>query len=106
MPAEKQIIRDIVTVAFEHASAALPLDGRVDAPASTLLTGDGGVLTSLGVISLVLAVEENVNEAFSTEIVLFDESLLADPDGPFRTIGTFVDHVCSVVQTTSRSPRR
>lgn len=98
MRVEKQVVSDIVKSAVEEANSTLPPDGRLEISASTLLTGDGGALSSLGVISFILAVEEKVNETLATEIMLFDESLIADPHGPFRTVGTLVDHVHSALQ--------
>jgi D-alanine--poly(phosphoribitol) ligase subunit 2 len=100
MRVEKEVISNIVKSAVEQANTTLPPEGRLEPSASTLLTGDGGALSSLGVITFILAVEERVNEACSTEIVLFDESLIADPDGPFRTLGALMDHVHSAVQKT------
>jgi len=95
---EREAIKEIVKLAVEESNSTLPPDGRLQVSASTLVTGDGGVLTSLGVISLILAIEEKVNETFSIQVMLFDESLIADPKGPFRTIGALVDHVHAVVQ--------
>lgn len=98
MDVERESVSRIVEAAVTDVNDTLPPDERLEWSPSARVTGQGGVLNSLGVVSFVLAVEERVNEAFGTQLALFDESLVADIDGPFRTIESTVDHVCEVVR--------
>jgi hypothetical protein len=88
----------IVMAAAEDLNATQPDDDRYDPAETTLLAGDGGALSSLAVVTLILGVEERLSEALARPVTLFDESLIAQPDGPFRTVGSFVDHILTVVR--------
>lgn len=95
---DRESVSRLVASAIEQTNATLPGAAQLSMAPATLLTGDGGALSSLDLISLILAVEEKVNEAFGTQVLLFDEALIADPNGPFRTVGDLVTHVHALVQ--------
>lgn len=99
---DRDVIARIVTAALEDASQIRPPGQQIEVGASTLLAGDGGVLTSLETISLILAVEQQVNATFGTDLVVFDEQLIADPVGPFRSVDTLVDHLTGSVRDARR----
>ena len=95
---------DIFKVVLEAAgdlNATQTDDDRFDPVETTPLIGEGGTLSSLAVVTFILNVEERLGEALSRPVSLFDESLIADPNGPFRTVGAFVDHVHAVVRDTA-----
>jgi hypothetical protein len=97
MGIEHAAIRAIVLSAVQEAYHGIaPAADEVSD--DTLLAGDGGVLTSLDLVTAIVAVEARIAESCSTEIVLFDDALIADPNGPFRTVGALVQHVYGVVE--------
>lgn len=96
----ESIFRVVVEVA-EDLNATQTEDDRFDPAETTLLAGDGGRLSSLAVVTLVLGVEERLSEALPRPVSLFDESLIAQPNGPFRTVGSFVDYIQEVIRDTA-----
>lgn len=97
---ERDDIFKVVRAAVDDLNATQPDEDRFDPTDVALLAGDGGTLSSLSIVTLVLGVEERLSEALSRSIPLFNESLIAQPDGPFRTVGSFVDYVQKVVRDT------
>ena len=56
------------------------------------LFGPQGIFDSLGLVTLVVAVEEAISERHGRGISLADERALSQTHSPFRTIGTLADY--------------
>jgi acyl carrier protein len=98
---DREDIFKVVLAAADDLNATHTEEDRFEPAETTLLIGDGGRLSSLAIITLILGVEERLSEALSRPVSLFDESLIAQPDGPFRTVGSFVDHIQAVVRDSA-----
>jgi len=64
----------------------IPLEKGMEAP----LFGGPGVLDSLGLVTLLVAVEQALEQAFGVPLVLADEKAFSKGRSPFRTVGTLV----------------
>ena len=60
---------------------------------ATALFGAGGALDSLGLVSLVLDVEDAVNGATGRAVTLSDDRAMSQARSPFRTVSSFVDYI-------------
>lgn len=80
--------RSVRQVAEEEGVGPL---GDVDG--ETVLFGPGGLFDSLGIVSLVLAVEEAVEDRFDVAITLADQRAMAQSTSPFRTVGLLSRYV-------------
>lgn len=69
---------------------ALSLPNRLDA--ETRLFGADGLLDSLGLVSLVVLVEQAVEDTTGVTISLADRRALAHRNNPFETIGALADY--------------
>jgi acyl carrier protein len=70
----------------------LPADQQLVKSTSTPLAGPDGALDSLGLVNLIAAVEQTIEERFGVSISLFDE----DPFGtsePFATVGRLAEFI-------------
>jgi len=54
----------------------------------TPLFGEGGLLDSMGLVSLVIAVEQAIEERFDARVSLADEKALSQTNSPYRSIGS------------------
>jgi len=54
----------------------------------TQLFGDGGVLDSMALVSLVIAVEQAIEEKYGVGVALADEKALSQRSSPYRTIAS------------------
>ena len=59
----------------------------------TALLGQGSKLDSLGLINLIVAVEQNVEDKFDITITLADERAMSQEISPFRTVGSLADYI-------------
>jgi len=68
---------------------------RIACSEETVLYGSGGALDSLGLVSLILDVEQAVNERSGMSLVLADAQAMAQRRNPFRDVRSLADYVMS-----------
>jgi hypothetical protein len=73
----------------------LPAQQCLAAAPETVLVGEKGQLDSLGLINLLVNLEDNVAATLGRRVKVFDEELLADAKGPMATVGTLAAHIAA-----------
>jgi hypothetical protein len=89
---------EVVLVIFEairRTNEARTTGDALSCLEETVLYGPGGALDSLGLVSLILDVEEAANARWGTALVLADERAVAQRRNPFRDVASLADHVMS-----------
>ena len=84
----------VVYDAIDVVNRQLPASKRLHKSPDTIIVGAGGSLDSLGIVTLVVLVEEKVGEALGTTIQLLDEQMLVE-DSPFQSIGTLTRYIAT-----------
>jgi acyl carrier protein len=59
----------------------------------TVLVGNDAVLDSLGVVQLIVEVEQRVEEAHGISVTLANDKAMSQKNSPFRTVGVLAEHV-------------
>jgi acyl carrier protein len=77
----------LVLGALDAANELRALDDQIERSPDVRLTGDGGRLDSLGLATMLMAIESRVEEATGQMIELLDEAA-ADPDGQLGAFET------------------
>lgn len=65
----------------------------------TVLFGDGGMLDSMALVSLVVAVEEAVADGMGRTVALADEKALSQKRSPYRTIGSLIEYAARQIDS-------
>lgn len=96
--------RDAVLIsvyrAIDTVNEQLPDEDRVEKAPNAALYGDHGKLDSLGLITLMFAVEKQIETDFGKTISLAAESSLApgnNSDDPFRRVDLLVDWLTTLL---------
>jgi len=76
------------------------LDGLSLGP-DTPLFGRSGVLDSVGLVSLVVAVEQAIEDKFGVSVSLADEKALSQQRSPYRTVRSLAEYARSAIQTNA-----
>lgn len=84
-----ELTRDILG---EEDGSAMTLE------AETRLFGKGGLLDSIGIVSLVVAVEQAVEDRFGEAVALADEKALSQSQSPYRTIGSLAEYTAGLME--------
>ena len=64
----------------------------------TVLVGADPVLDSLGVVQLIVEVEQRVEQGHNISLTLANDKAMWARNSPFRTIGVLADHVVATAQ--------
>jgi acyl carrier protein len=78
----------IITTATRELGAEQGIEISQALSADTRLFGEGGLLDSMALVSLVIAVEQAVEDKYEVAVALADEKALSQRSSPYRTIGT------------------
>ncbi len=57
------------------------------------LIGDASPLDSIGLVSLIIEVEESINDYFNVELVLASEKAMSARTSPFINLGTLISFI-------------
>ena len=86
------------------AAKDLAAQGGAEIPSDlgpeTALFGEEGIFDSLGLVTLIVIVEEAVQERCDTGISLADERALSQSRSPFRTIRTLAAYAHGLLKET------
>jgi acyl carrier protein len=59
----------------------------------TALYGSASELDSLGLVNLIVAAEQHIQEGFGRAVILADDRALSHDPSPFSTVGALADYV-------------
>lgn len=80
-----EILRGLLTQQGKPAPATVDAD--------TALFGIGGWLDSMGLVTLVVEVEQVLAERYGLRVTLADDRAMSQRNSPFRTVGTLVAYI-------------
>ena len=66
---------------------------HVEKSDDTTLFGSDSKLDSIGLINLIVAVEQNIEDEFDITITLADERALSQEDSPFRDVMSLANYI-------------
>jgi len=74
----------------EQLEIIIPVELGADAP---LFGGKTGVLSSISLVTLIVAVEQSIEDEFETSLILADEKAMSQKNSPFLTIGSLTNYI-------------
>jgi acyl carrier protein len=86
-------ILNLIYVTLDEYNEQLSDELQLEKSSDTKLFGQGSSLDSLGLINLIVAVEQNIEDEFDVTITLADERAMSQEKSPFRTVGTLTDYI-------------
>lgn len=82
------MIKDIITSAVETVNADLPPDMRLALDWTTPILGEGAVIDSMGVVSLLSELEVQLSDQLGAVPELWEEWTGGQEDNPLQTLGS------------------
>jgi acyl carrier protein len=93
----------VVLVVFEAIDEINPtLQGKLAKSPDTVLFGKGGSLDSIGLVILVVTLEQLLEERFGVALTLADERAVSQKSSPFRTVRTLAEYVHAQLGESAR----
>lgn len=92
---------ELIALIVQHLRQ-LGEEQQIDLPADlngdTALFGKEGLLDSMTLVSLVLGLEQGIEEKFGAVISLADARAMSQRHSPFRSIGAMAQYAAKLVQ--------
>lgn len=95
-------MHDLVLQVVCELNPTLPDPVKVESGQAAPLYGRAGVLDSIALVTLVVALEQIIDEEYGVSVSLADERAVSQSSSPFRTIGSLASYAESRVQEISR----
>ena len=65
---------------------------------SVNLIGRQAVLDSLGLVTLIVDLEQRLEEEYGVSLILVDEHAMSQRRSPFRTVQSLTDYICRLIE--------
>ncbi len=79
--------------AMDEVNQVLPKEQRLEKSVDTVVLGNQGTLDSLGLVNLIVAIEQKIEEDFGVTIIMTEEKIILEDDRPVKTIGTLAEDI-------------
>lgn len=89
---------EIVHASLQEVFAQAGTPPLASVTEETVLVGNDAVLDSLGVVSLIVEVEQRLESGHNVSVVLANDKAMSQKNSPFRTVGVLTDHVVAMAQ--------
>ena len=84
--------KDIITMIINEVSSIIDLEND-EINFDTTIYGNDSRLDSLGLVNLLVIIEQNIEDEFDASLTLADERAMSQKHSPFRTIGSLADYI-------------
>ena len=88
--------------AIDEINEQSPEEQRLEKSADTVLFGESGKLDSLGLVNLIVATEQQLEENFDVALTIADEKAMSQKNSPFRTVGTLAEYISKLLQDSGQ----
>ena len=87
----------LILSAMREFNADELADYQIDISEDTVFFGRGGQLDSLGLVNMVLLVEEHIRDRCGVSVDLSNDRAMSQRNSPFRTVKTLARYVAGIV---------
>ena len=95
---QREKILNSIYGALDEVNEQLPDDQQLEKSPDTVLLGESGKIESIDLVNILVATEENVEEAFGVPLSITDERAVSEKNSPFTTIGTLCDFITNLLK--------
>lgn len=90
---KRKTINQLIFKAADEINEQLPKEQQLKKSTKTVLFGRDGKLDSLGLVNLLVIIEQNIEDELDVSITIADERAMSQKHSPFRTIGTLSNYI-------------
>ncbi len=90
---------NIIKIIFNSINEINTLyDYDIEKTLTTPLFGPASALDSLGLVNLIVSVEDAINTEFNTQISIADEKAMSQTRSPFRNVESLTDYILFLLE--------
>jgi len=94
---EREKVEQIIFIAIDEINQSQPEDLKLKKSKDTVLFGEGTVLDSLGLVNLIVAVEQKISDEFDVSLTIANDQALSQVNSPFKTVRTLSDYILTLL---------
>lgn len=95
---ERKDAYEIVLASLQEVFEQTGMTPPASVGEDTVLVGADAALDSLGVVQLIVEVEQRVEQNHDISVTLANDKAMSARNSPFRTVGVLADHVVATAQ--------
>ena len=93
----KEKIKSVIIEALTEINHQLPEKINIDKKNDIPLYGSSGQLDSLGLVNILVAIEEKIEDQFDRSIIIADEKAMSQKNSPFRSVDSLVNYLEKII---------
>ena|ERR1035438_5138481 len=94
----KEKIIEIIYNSIDEINVGREPELQLKKNPDTVIFGHSGKLDSLGLVNLIVSLEESINDILNVEITLADERAMSMETSPFKTVLTLTDFILLLIK--------
>ena len=91
-------VLNLIYDAIDEVNQQLPPGQPLEKSPDTVLFGKSSRLDSLGLVNLVVGIEQRVGDEFGVAVMLANEKAFSQKSSPFRTVGSLAEYVDALLK--------
>ena len=91
MSANKNSIIEIIFTSIKEVNENQPSNSKLKLKKDELLVSDKSKIDSLGLITLLVNIEDKINKTYNVRLNLLEENFISDEKTPFQTIDNLAE---------------
>ena len=93
---KKEIIETILKT-IKDFNYTLPVNEHISENLNSTIYGKNSTLDSLGLVSFIVELEQNIEDDFEQAISLADEKAMSQKTSPYQNINTLADYISKLL---------
>ena len=95
---KREEVLDIVYRVMDELNEEHASESRLPLSKDTVIFGSESNLDSLGLVNLIVGIEQGILEELDLEIIIVSDKAMSRKRSPFRTVGSLVDYIVELVE--------
>jgi hypothetical protein len=95
----ESLVSGAVFAALQEVNEQLPKNQRVSATLDTPLIGERAALDSLGLVNLIVCLEQKIEETTGLSVALGSDEAVFQVDGPMRSVESLIAHLVTCLDS-------
>lgn len=83
----------IIGRSVDEINEDLPGDAKISKDPEAILFGKGSSLDSMGLVNLIVAIEQEIEDELDVTISIANEKAMSRKSSPFKTLGALAEYI-------------
>ena len=94
---DRETLKAIIFSAVDEINLHQPDTSQLEKSDTAVLFGHGTVLDSIGLVNLIVSIEQRIDDEFGITLTLANDRALSQVKSPFRTIKALSDYTLTLL---------